>query len=250
MCRRFPRCCSVTTAPWWRTITQFRSSRTYYTPRFILLPEDLFYGGVFQPVKNLSRAGQGDSEIPLREYLTALVRAVTCEARAEGVPELTFEWSFPLSLPEPHQELDDRLLANHGGLVFHQWHAGPGESRGVGVGSGLPARGPLTSSPLGALSIAVDIGGGSTDIGFWTSGRLLGQVSLKLAGNDVLVPLLDVPGFLQGLVSICDPTTSPDNLSVELVKPNPPVLLNMWLAQAVDARGNRFKGDPGSIPYP
>jgi hypothetical protein len=221
-----------------------------YTPRFILLPEDLFYGGVFQPIKNLKWAGQGDSDIPLREYLTALVRAVTCEARAAGVPELDFEWSFPLSLPTRIRNSMTTFWQTAAGSFSTagmqvRAHRGVSESEAV-----CRHLAPLLQARSGALSIAVDIGGGSTDIGFWTSGRLLGQVSLKLAGNDVLVPLLDVPGFLQGLVSTCDPTTSPDLISLDLVESNRPVLLNMWLAQAVDARGERFTGDPRNHPVP
>lgn len=222
-----------------------------YTPRFILAPADLLYGGVFQPVKNLKWAGQGDSETPLREYLTALVRAVACEARAAGVPTLTFEWSFPLSLPSRTRNSMTAFWQTTAGSFSTDEGLQVKANRGVSESEAVCRHvAPLLQARSSALSIAVDIGGGSTDIGFWTAGRLLGQVSLKLAGNDVLVPLLDVPGFLQGLVSICDPSTSLDNLSPDLVKPNPPVLLNMWLAQAIDARGQRFKGDPRQHPVP
>lgn len=225
--------------------------RDFYTPRFVLFPEDFFYSGVFQPVKNLKWAGQGDSEIPLREYLTALARAVTCEARAKGVPSLTFEWSFPLSLPSRTRtsmtgfwQTTASSFSIPGSM---QVQARPGVSESEAVCRHLAKSLAVLSS---SLSVAVDIGGGSTDIGFWTEGRLLGQVSLKLAGNDVLVPLLDLPGFLPGLVSICDPTTPVDNVPMDRVHLNPPVLLNMWLAQAVDSRGKRFFGDPRQHPMP
>ncbi len=222
-----------------------------YTPRFVLFPEDFFYSGVFQPVRNLKWAGQGDSEIPLREYLTSLVRAVACEARAAGVPVLTFEWSFPLSLPSRTRTsmtgFWQTTASSFSIPEIMQVQAKPGVSESEAVCRHLAKLLPVLSA---SLSIAVDIGGGSTDIGFWTEGRLLGQVSLKLAGNDVLVPLLDLPGFLPGLVSICDPTTPIDNVPLDRVTLNPPVLLNMWLAQAVDSRGKRFSGDPRQHPMP
>jgi len=222
-----------------------------YTPRFVLFPEDFFYSGVFQPVRNLKWAGQGDSEIPLREYLTALVRAIVCEARAEGVPNLTFEWSFPLSLPSRTRTsmtgFWQTTASSFSIPEIIQVQAKPGVSESEAVCRHLAKSLSVLSA---SLSVAVDIGGGSTDIGFWTEGRLLGQVSLKLAGNDVLVPLLDLPEFLPGLVSICDPTTTIDNVPMDRVHLNPPVLLNMWLAQAVDSRGRRFSGDPRQHPMP
>ncbi len=222
-----------------------------YTPRFVLFPEDFFYSGVFQPVRNLKWAGQGESEIPLREYLTALVRAVVCEARAAGVPSLTFEWSFPLSLPSRTRGSMTGFWQTTAGSFSIpdtlQVQAKSGVSESEAICRHLAKLLPVRSA---SLSVAVDIGGGSTDIGYWSEGRLLGQVSLKLAGNDVLVPLIDLPGFLPGLVSICDPTTQIDSVPLDRVQLNPPVLLNMWLAQAVDSRGRRFSGDPRQHPMP
>jgi hypothetical protein len=47
---------------------------------------------------------------------------------------------------------------------------------------------PRTPVPAAAegLSVAIDVGGGSTDFAFWSAGNLLDQFSFKLAANDVL----------------------------------------------------------------
>ena len=47
---------------------------------------------------------------------------------------------------------------------------------------------PRTLVPAAAegLSVAIDVGGGSTDFAFWSAGNLLDQFSFKLAANDVL----------------------------------------------------------------
>jgi hypothetical protein len=223
-----------------------RIQRDFYAPRYKLTPDT-----VDKLVDNLKWAprGGGLDETPLREYLEALVRVVACEALAKGVQRLNFEWSYPLSLPRSTQhsmrqfwQAISRSFSIPSRLEIT---AGSGVSESEALCRHLAT---LESSALpiesDAISVAIDIGGGSSDIGFWTARRLLDQVSLKLAGNDVLGPLQKVPGLLDDLVQICSPG-SDRSLAQGTA------YVNILLTQARDAAGRTFEGgDPKYHPVP
>jgi hypothetical protein len=200
--------------------------------------------------------GASQAEIPLRAYLTAVVRAVVCEARAAGARSLDFQWSYPLALPADVQRWltlfwggISRFFSIEGELAVT---AGAGTSESEALCRHLSE---FSALPIHAdsLSIAIDIGGGSSDIGFWSARRLLDQISLKLAGNDILVPLAAHPGFLPGLSSICAPGDDPEE-TVRLMTRNPDSLaamINTLLVQAIGSDGKRFTGgDPRLHPMP
>ncbi len=224
-----------------------RIQRALYAPRYKLTPDN-----VKLLVKDLKWAprGGGLDETPLREYLETLVRAVACEAIAEGVQRLTFEWSYPLSLPRSTRysmsqfwQATSRSFAIPGRLEIK---AGTGVSESEALCRHLAT---LESSALpiesDAVSVAIDIGGGSSDIGFWTASQMLDQVSLKLAGNDVIGPLLKVPGLLDDLVQVCSPGSDRSLVS------GTTAYINILLTQARDTAGRIFEGgDPRHHPVP
>jgi hypothetical protein len=164
-----------------------------YSPRFTFKPGstpktlvgDLKWG----------REGGGRSDLAIRAYLAILARAVGAEACAAGVARLTLHWSYPLSLPAaPQQAMRSfwqtvpPLYSSSGLTVTVADEGGRSESEAMSR-SFASLRGTLPVLTE-SLSIAVDVGGGSADVGFWSAGRFLDQVSLKLAGNDLLVPLI------------------------------------------------------------
>jgi hypothetical protein len=178
-----------------------------YSPRYSPdLPIDT--ESIVQDLK-WSRSGGGRSDLPIRAYLQILVRALIAEAIDSGVSKVTLHWSYPLSLPEAPLQ----AMRNFWQTVPAEFSAGSitvevaeeggrSESEAMsryfaGVQGGLPVRAE-------GLSIAVDIGGGSTDAGFWSAQRFLDQFSFKLAGNDLLVPpAMSLDAFLSDLADLC-----------------------------------------------
>lgn len=175
-----------------------------YSPRFLFYPQsneeylrDVKWG-----------KGGGASDLPLKEYLRSIVRLVACEARDAGVGELRFEWAFPLALPNGTQQAMADFWTNvtteltkPGGLTVR---SGPGISESDAVCRCLATAKPEVLPLLAdGLSIAVDVGGGSTDIGFWSGAKLLDEVSLKLAGNDLLPPFWNLPKCVEHIYSVC-----------------------------------------------
>jgi hypothetical protein len=223
--------------------------RDFYTPRFSIYP--LLLDRIVRDLKWSARGGAYD-ERPLREYLTALVRTIACEARAAGVNDLKIEWSYPLSLPASTRYSMEGFwkAVSRSFSIPDVLKVQAGE--GISESEALCRHMASGSSPLpilaDSLSVAIDIGGGSSDLSFWASQRLLDQVSLKLAGNDVLIPLVNVAGFLASLVEVCDPNTPPEQ-NVEKVRAQPQALLNVLLTQAMYRDGRQFSGgDPREHP--
>ncbi len=208
-------------------------------------------------VDNLKWAGRSTSveTAPLLGYLRCLVRGAACEARAEGVNRLTFQWSFPLSLPagsrHSMQEFWNAVSGDFSISKEMDVTEGGGTSESEALSWHL-SRLDQRVMPIGAqsLSIAVDVGGGSSDIAFWSEKALLDQVSAKLAGNDILPPLHALPGLVAGLVEACAPMDSAA-LWQDLVRRKPATLLNILLSRPVDAQGNDLDvADPKTHPMP
>jgi hypothetical protein len=101
----------------------------------------------------------------------------------------------------------------------------------------------------GALTVAIDVGGGSTDVGFWSSKDLLDQFSFKLAGNDVLTPAwLSVPDFLVSYYKLCTGSDLPTE-EAAYVHSRATVYLNYLLSYARDTKGKLYTGlDPRFHP--
>lgn len=150
----------------------------------------------------------------IRTYLNVLAIGVLAEAIAHGATDLTFHWSYPLSLSDSVRnslsgfwstvpmQLSSRLTR-----VAMAAEGGRSESEGLSrcfanVKGDLPIR-------ADSLTIAVDVGGGSTDLGFWTAGNFLDQGSFKLAGNDVLVRVVkQLPNLLREIQLATGHTTT------------------------------------------
>src|ERR1039458_2335420 len=63
---------------------------------------------------------------------------------------------------------------------------------------------PIIPVSTDSLCITVGVGGGSTDAGFWTRDRLIDQISVGLAGENILDPrLFDLENFKEAFYKIC-----------------------------------------------
>ena len=89
------------------------------------------------------------------------------------------------------------------------------------------------------LSIVIDVGGGSTDIGYWTRSELKDQVSLKLAGNDVLTEhIIRQEPFVRALREACGLETDENVIAAFLAKPT--ILINHTFSFARRLHGGAF----------
>ena len=231
-----------------------------FTMRFKFSPVEVIppYGNVKWAV----RAGKADTG-PLTEYLEGLVRYIAAEARAEGVADLQFHWSYPLSLPAgiltgmrdfwksvANSYSRAAALATASSARFMRVSAGEGVSESEALCRCLADLKGLNVHARG-LTVAVDVGGGSTDIGFWSSRDLLGQFSFKLAGNDVMTPSwLGFPDFLRKLYHLCAGADLPVSEAGYVID-RATVYLNYLLGNAKDSTGRLYAGlDPRFHPVP
>jgi hypothetical protein len=196
------------------------------------------------------REGGGRGDLPIRQYLTILAQGIAAEAIAAGVAELVLHWSYPLALPPgPKAAMSNfwqtvpEAFRRVGFRVSITDESGRSESEAMSrFFASLPGALPVRS---GALSIAVDVGGGSTDIGYWSQERFLDQLSFKLAGNDLLVPLaLRVPRFLESLFEICL-ESQPTAEEVAAMRQHPEVSVNAILRSG---RGSVPQAIHGRLP--
>ena len=220
-----------------------------YTPLFTFYPDLLTSQGTVKNVKWGGSTGVGgtDAESPLRAYLLGLLRYIAAEARARGVSEVQYRWSYPLALPEGAR-----------GAMAGFWStvepfstalkvlpsASASESEAACRYLSQPKLGIL---PVGssALSIVVDVGGGSSDIGFWTRGRLLEQLSFYLAANHLTEEIVRFEGLAQTLFRIC---SGQIESTYEAARPafeaQPTIMFNAVVSQARGWSG----GDPQEHP--
>ncbi|MBT9333145.1 hypothetical protein [Paracidobacterium acidisoli] len=194
--------------PPFRTLL-YRSAATIFNPlvppytlRFTTSPQDILQ--TVADVKWGSQTRDGGAS-PLFAYLEALVRYIMWEARMAGVQTVHFLWSYPRSLPAgSFRIMEDfwqgRVRHNYSrhGIVVGDVH-GISESEAA-CRAFANAKATVASS---GLSITVDIGGGSTDIAFWSANELRDQVSFKVAGNDILDPTYLKESALREILHIC-----------------------------------------------
>lgn len=167
-----------------------RTNSEYFSS-FLFSPDAINVEEFVENVKWGSGGGR-EEDAPLRAYLHGVIRYIACEARALRVGRLKFEWSYPLALPKGARGAMAAFWQNVGtafvtpGSMAIQAQDGLSESNALCRYLSAHPIGMATLSQT-ALAIAVDVGGGSSDIGFWTEAMLQDQVSLKLAGNNLLV---------------------------------------------------------------
>lgn len=187
-----------------------------------------------------------DAGDALSAYLTALVRYIVWEARCEGVKQVDFGWSYPASLPKPCLSEMQQFWAS---LEQISWHDEMNVSVVRWMSESEAAVRALTykvgNIVTNSLTIAVDIGGGSTDIAFWSGGKLLNQVSFKLAGNDMLHEEFMTSDTLMKLFEIC--TTEPIKLEdAKKMLDRAEIFANAALAEGQARAGD----EPQRHPFP
>jgi hypothetical protein len=173
----------------------------------------------------------------IQRYLSGLLRAVLCEARDEGIGRLRFQWSYPQALPKGPFSAMNNFWNKAGGKVNATAEIRVGRSTGMTESEAVCRyfrTQPLAKLPVNAssLSVAIDVGGGSSDMAFWLAGQLVDISSFKLAANDILVPAVEFPGFAEQLVTAC----GADGVAVETLRRCPEVVINALLTQAKDGR--------------
>lgn len=207
-----------------------------YSPRFSPKPGADLKG----EVRNLKwpREGGRRGDLPIRSFLSIVVQGILAEARSAGVSNVVFHWSYPLALPpSPRAAISNfwqtvpATFDSLGLRVRIAEEGGRSESEAMSrYFANLPGDLPIRAE---ALSVALDVGGGSTDVGFWSAGRFLDQVSFKLGGNDLLVPLAkDVPRFLESLFEVCQ-QGQVDAEKLERMRRHPEVSVNAILNQTL-----------------
>jgi hypothetical protein len=227
----------------------FGRQSTTYTLRFTSQAAQDVVNKPVRDVKWGRQAKQG-GESPLMAYLEGLVRYIVCEARSAGVGNLAFHWSFPLSLPSGALTTMGNFWAGIAGRystagmnVVVESSVSESEAVCRCLANVLKVRG-------GSLTIAVDVGGGSTDVAFWSEKKLLDQFSFKVAGNDVLDPKYLSREALSELFEICYGRSIPEGEGEQILE-RPEIYLNGALTEAKDVTGQPFRDiDPRRHPVP
>ena len=153
---------------------------------------------------------------PLKGYLKDVLRFIICEARAQGVSMITLRWSYPLALPKkPRTAIKNFWSAAESEIQVPEGMKLQVETVGISESEAI-AKCMQTFGQLvpeaNALSIGVDIGGGSTDVAFWIEGRNVENLSLKLAGGDLTRPMCRLPNWPEQMLKALSP-----GLSKELI---------------------------------
>jgi hypothetical protein len=212
-----------------------------YTVRFSYIHDEKN-----EPVKDVKWGSQNGGAIPLTHYLRGLVRYIVCEARGAGVGSLNLKWSYPLSLPAtPLKAMQD--FWRNGAMGFSTpdviaVQVTESVSESAAICRCLAELGHLNVRADG-LTIAIDVGGGSTDVGLWSARNLVDQFSFKLAGNDILNPRwVDAPGFLAALYKICENKAMPPDMK-KYISERASIYFNHLLSAATNP-------DPRRHPVP
>jgi hypothetical protein len=131
-------------------------------------------------------------ELPMKAFLTHVVRLLMAQARADCYHKVNLRWSYPLALPSPVKVAMrsfwttlNRQFCDPAVVTLTVGKDGITESDAVcrQLAHLEPVVNHVQSE---AVTVMIDVGGGSTDIGIWSESKLLEQISAKLAGNDIL----------------------------------------------------------------
>lgn len=233
--------------------TVFKMRASNYTLRFA---GDAAADGTNRPLRNVKWGHQpaDDGKSPMMAYLESLVRYLACEALAAGVHNLDLLWSYPLSLPDgafskmqsfwTHQVARRYSVTN--GMTVRV--AGKmSESEAICRCLGAPRQSPILDIRSDCLSIAVDMGGGSTDIAMWSAQTLLDQYSFKIAGNDILDEHYLRPESVQAIFEACRKKSIPPE-QIKNILGSPEVYVNGALTGARNETGSIH--DPHNHPLP
>jgi hypothetical protein len=204
-----------------------------YSPRF-----DFFPGSADVYLPDVKWSGGGSvGDLPLQDYLRGIVRLAVAEARFSGIRSLQFEWARPRSLPAgPTSAMEQfwegiRVDYAKGGGTTVTVSKGITESDAV---SRCFAAQPRAHVPVLAsgLSIVLDVGGGSADIGYWTRNRLVEQVSIKLAGNDLLPRFWELAHLIPTIYGICTNNSWEDEFKKKYEPPKSAIFVNSTLSES------------------
>jgi hypothetical protein len=213
-----------------------------YTMRFA---SDIQNDLLNQPIEGLKWGmGKKLGTNPLTAYLGALARYIIWEARCQKVGKVQFIWSYPTSLPK--RPLSD-MEGFWNSLPLTKWHKQMSIDSPQKMSESKASCRALTEKAIrihgNSLTITVDIGGGSTDMAFWSEKKLLDQISFKLAGNDMLDRDFLSADTLAELYRICTGQSIPPHDMPKLLK-RPEIYVNGALA----AKSLETETDPRKHP--
>jgi len=194
--------------------------------------------------------GRGnDEDAPLRAYLQALAQLIACEARAAGAGNLEFRWSYPLSLPRRARAAMGNFwssVRSSLSLSGMEVTASDGLSESEALARCMANSSDILPVRAESLSIAIDIGGGSTDIGFWSRMTLLDRVSIRIAGNDI-VRLAD-PNLADFAYRAANGVPI-DRVTAQTFVTRPELAWNMMLRQAEENSQGYNPREPQKHPF-
>jgi len=231
--------------------TIFDPTAPPFTLRFASSAED-----ILRSVVNVKWGHHPGTEAgsPLLIYLKALIRYIVWELRCEGMSTLKFHWSYPLSLPIGPLN-----------IMTNFWKGGVRQSYSkknglvIDVADGISESEAACHAFTGAdartassgLTVTVDIGGGSTDIAFWSVNTLVDQASFKLAGNDIFDKNYLSGEVIRQFLAICHNAQPDADVSRILSRPDTyGAYINGALTEA-KINGVKFTNeDPNLHPIP
>jgi len=181
-------------------------------------------------VRDVKWAADEDTQ---KRYLQSLVRLTAAEARAAGVALLNLRWSYPLSLPAKIFATMESFWSAVGEPPFGAGFVVTGEanaSESDALSRYVTARDVLPIAD-DSLSIGLDVGGGSTDIAFWSGQTLIDRVSLNIAVNDIVRLAAAFPDLNSALATRSADTVLASSLAFQRAfQSRPEILWNVLLA--------------------
>ncbi|MFN0106874.1 MAG: hypothetical protein ACKV2U_32875 [Bryobacteraceae bacterium] len=198
------------------------------------------------PVKNIKwgRVEQSSGQAPMIAYLNGLVRLILAEAKRAEVTGLRLRWSYPLSLPKgtfsAMQAFWEGVATTATASTGIDVTVEEAVSESEAVCRCLAS---LTAQDFKArgrgFAVCIDIGGGSTDVAYWSEKVLKDQFSFKLAGNDVFDgEWLRYKNFDASLFSLCTGKDLSTYTAEErkLLAPNASAYINnlLWGAKSTE----------------
>ncbi len=185
-----------------------------------------------------------------KQYLEQLARMIVTEARAAGAAKLKFEWSYPLSLPARIRSTMETFWSSIGNAHSR---AGLAATSGTGITESDALCRCVASNEMlpilaGNLSISIDIGGGSTDIGFWSDKTLIDRLSFNLAGNDIVRLAAGFDSINSALVTMASGVEVAGDFRLDAFRSQPEIVWNALLNAAAN-RAGLLRQAPHAHPF-